>query len=96
MLYRGPAITSDKKVAFLLGQRGAYEGWLITPPYITTLTMVSTKILVLERSDARRTSKQLFSGSQVYLAHRYRATWVARRCRGQEMLPPKSRAERQR
>jgi len=54
------------------------------------------EILVSERSDARRTSKQLFSGLQVYLAHRYRATWVARRCCGQEMLPPKSRAERQR
>jgi hypothetical protein len=43
MLYRGPAITPDKKVAFLLGQRGAYEGWLITPPYITRLAMVNAK-----------------------------------------------------
>jgi len=54
------------------------------------------EILVSGRSDARRTSKQLFSGSQVYLAHRYRATWVARRWCGQEMLPPKSRTEQQR
>ena len=43
MLYCGPAITPDKKVAFLLGQRGAYDGWLITPPYITRPTMVGTK-----------------------------------------------------
>jgi len=43
MLNRDPAITSDKKVAFPLGQHGAYEGWLITPHYITRLTMVGTK-----------------------------------------------------
>jgi hypothetical protein len=43
MLYRGPAITSDKKVAFLLGQRGAYEGWLITSSYITRLAVVNAK-----------------------------------------------------
>jgi hypothetical protein len=43
MLYCGPAITPDKKVAFLLCQRGAYEGWLITSPYITKLTMVSVE-----------------------------------------------------
>jgi hypothetical protein len=43
MLKRDPAITPDKKVAFPLGQRGAYEGWLITPRHITRLTMVSTK-----------------------------------------------------
>ena len=43
MLNRGPAVTPDKKVAFPLGQRDAYEGWLITPPYITRITMVRTK-----------------------------------------------------
>jgi hypothetical protein len=43
MLYCGPAITPDKKVAFLLGYCSAYDGWLITPPYIARLTMVSTK-----------------------------------------------------
>src|SRR5205807_8485571 len=43
MLNRGPAITPDEEVAFPLGQRDAYEGWLITPPYITRITMVRTK-----------------------------------------------------
>jgi hypothetical protein len=43
MLYCGPAITPDKKVAFLLGCCSAYDGWLITSPYVTRLTMVNTK-----------------------------------------------------
>src|SRR5690348_9707769 len=43
MLNRGPAITPDKKVAFLLGYCSAYDGWLITSPYITRLAMVSAK-----------------------------------------------------
>jgi hypothetical protein len=43
MLKPGPAIAPDKKVVFPLGQRAAYEGWHITPPYITGFTMVRTK-----------------------------------------------------